>query len=149
MTDTRWEINIQPELPVSEAVLQQLQAAIEATLVYEQASFPAGLTLLLTDDETLQQLNRDFLGYDQVTDVLSFPAGAGPYLGDIAISVPQAVRQAQKNDHDPAAELALLAVHATLHLLGHDHLAAEDKAIMWAAQSAILSQFNLVLILPT
>lgn len=149
MTDTRWEINIQPELPVSEAVLQQLQAAIEATLVYEQASFPAGLTLLLTDDETLQQLNRDFLGYDQVTDVLSFPAGAGPYLGDIAISVPQAVRQAQKNDHDPAAELALLAVHATLHLLGHDHLAAEDKAIMWAAQAAILSQFNLVLILPT
>lgn len=148
MSEQWWEINIQPEQMVSEMVLQLLEEAIAATLAYEQADAPAGLTLLLSDDETLQQLNRDFLGYDQVTDVLSFPAGAGPYLGDIAISLPQAVRQAKKANHDPAGELALLAIHATLHLLGHDHIEVADKAIMWAAQAAIVNQLNLKITLP-
>jgi probable rRNA maturation factor len=63
-----------------------------------------------------------------------------PYLGDIAISVPMAKRQAKAGGHSLKSELQLLTVHGTLHLLGYDHEEAEEKKLMWAAQSSILAQ---------
>ena len=109
---------------------------------------PATLTLLLTDDEQLQTLNRSYRGYDEVTDVLSFEDGSeipgvGLYLGDIAISVAQAERQAaQQEGQTLLDELRLLTVHGVLHLLGHDHAEADEKARMWAAQDEVLGQFK-------
>jgi probable rRNA maturation factor len=115
------------------------------------------LTLLLTDDAQIQQLNRDFRGEDKPTDVLSFPAGATlpgmgeavAYLGDIAISAPYAQRQAQAAGHPLTAELQLLAIHGVLHLLGYDHGEPEEKADMWAAQTAVLAALGLQAIQPT
>ena len=85
------------------------------------------LALVLTDDLQLQQLNRDYRGQDQPTDVLSFavdpadlPPGEPPNLGDILISVPYASRSARLADREPSDEMRLLAVHGLLHLLGHD-----------------------------
>ena len=102
------------------------------------------LTLVLSDDETLQALNKEYAGIDHTTDVLSFPSGEPhpasgvPYLGDILISVPFAERQANQKGHDLGDELCLLAVHGSLHLLGYDHGDAENKAKMWAVQDEIL-----------
>ena len=141
---------------LDEQVLGLLETAVSKTLLYQQTPSPASLTVLLTDDAHIQELNRDYLGQDKPTDVLSFPAGeplpgAGgvpPYLGDIVISVPFAGRQAEKSGHNLTTELQLLVVHGTLHLLGHDHAEPEEKRLMWEAQTAVLSQLGLNHIVP-
>src|SRR5262249_25839207 len=87
---------------------------------------PAGaepaLTIRVTGDRELRRLNREFLGEDHATDVLSFPSGdlPGGYLGDLALSWPAVLRQAEGFGHAPEVEAALLAVHGLLHLLGWD-----------------------------
>jgi probable rRNA maturation factor len=111
---------------------------------------PAELALVLTDDDGIQALNRDFLNIDAPTDVLAFSAQeeddgsfvaapeAGGYLGDVIISYPRAVSQAQEHGHPTWQELDLLIVHGMLHLMGYDHADEEDRATMWARQDAIL-----------
>lgn len=104
------------------------------------------LTVLLTDEERLRELNREFRGRDEPTDVLSFAAGdeATPasddldYLGDVAIAVPIARRQASEAALPLQTELAHLATHATLHLLGYDHEGAGEAAEMVAREEALL-----------
>ncbi|MBI4771680.1 MAG: rRNA maturation RNase YbeY [Chloroflexi bacterium] len=140
-----------------EAGAALLRGAVRAALRQGSAPAPAELSVLLTTDEALQALNRDFLGHDAPTDVLSFPSGELPrpgalpgsvegdalYLGDIAISLPRARAQAQAAGHSLPSELRLLAVHGVLHLLGHDHDTPERKQAMWAAQAAILQELGM------
>lgn len=107
------------------------------------------LTIVLTDDRQLHELNLDYLDVDAPTDVLSFPASElDPetgvlYLGDIAISVPRAAQQAESAGHSLEAEVQLLVVHGTLHLLGYDHSTDEEKAVMWAEQAKVLERLGL------
>jgi len=89
----------------------------------------ATVAVRITSDEEMAQLNRDYAGDDHATDVLSF-AGEGSHLGDIAISWPAAVRQAADYGHDHKTEIALLAVHGLLHLLGWDHVTAAERREM-------------------
>ena len=108
----------------------------------------ADLPLVMTGDSQIQSLNRDFLGIDAPTDVLSFPADetdpdtGRSYLGDVIISLPRATEQAGERGHPVEAEVQLLVVHGVLHLLGHDHAGAEEKARMWAAQADILERLG-------
>lgn len=97
--------------------------AFAARLVAEVAS-GRRFTCLLTGDAELQRLNRDFLGHDYPTDVLSFP-GATPAgdLGDLAISCGRAAAQARDFGHSLEHEISILMLHGTLHLLGYDHTA--------------------------
>ncbi len=98
----------------------------------------AAISVRLSGDRALRELNRSFRGLDEPTDVLSFPAGeeaasgAAPFpgapdpaaareLGDIAISVERAAAQAGRAGRSLALELRHLALHGALHLLGHDH----------------------------
>ncbi|HFC11915.1 MAG TPA: rRNA maturation RNase YbeY, partial [Anaerolineae bacterium] len=117
-----FEIDIQVEQE-GEQYTDLLRGAIEATLQHEQVAPPASVVLLLTDDAQLRQLNLTYRGYDKSTDVLSFTDGEAPFpdapvhLGDIAISLPQAMRQADEKKGGISAELQLLATHGTLHLL--------------------------------
>ena len=109
----------------------------------------ADMTIVLTDDRQLHELNLDYLNVDAPTDVLSFPAGEvdpeteALYLGDIAISIPRATQQAQAGGHAMEAEAQLLVVHGTLHLLGYDHSTDEEKAVMWAEQAKVLERLGL------
>ncbi len=118
-----------------------------AALTHESSQ--GELSVVLTDDEQLQELNRDYLGVDAPTDVLSFPASetdpesGEAYLGDILISVQRASQQAEAAGHPLQAEVQLLVVHGVLHLLGHDHAEPKEKARMWSAQSAILKSLGL------
>ena len=102
----------------------------------EQLDVPvrASLSVRLTDDAELQDLNARFLGIDAPTDVLAFPAGERARVGDVAISVERAMNQAA----DGVAELRLLAVHGLLHCLGHDHSLPEPAAAMTAATRSLL-----------
>lgn len=107
------------------------------------------LTVVITDDVGIQELNRDFLGIDAPTDVLSFSAlgatgpfvvapEAGNYLGDVIVSFPQASAQAQELGHPVEQELDLLVAHGILHLLGYDHATDEEQAAMWSRQEEVL-----------
>jgi probable rRNA maturation factor len=119
------------------------------TALRQQAAAQADLTIVITGDEVIRGLNRDFLGEDRPTDVLSFPADeADPetgrqYLGDVVISLPRAGEGAQRGGHALEAELQLLVVHGVLHLLGHDHADAEEKERMWTAQAEILTALGI------
>jgi probable rRNA maturation factor len=125
-----------------------LERAAKAAL-FQQSAPDADLTLVLTGDTQIQVLDRDFLGKDAPTDVLSFPASETDpetgrrYMGDIIISVPRAEAHAIAAGHPLESELSLLVVHGVLHLLGHDHAGAEEKARMWAAQSEVLTQLGI------
>lgn len=125
-----------------------LERAAKIALL-QQSAPDVDLTLVLTGDTQIQVLDRDFLGKDAPTDVLSFPAcetdpeTGRRYLGDIIISVPRAEAQSIAAGHSLEAELSLLVVHGVLHLLGHDHAGAEEKARMWAAQSEVLTRLGI------
>lgn len=134
-----------PGQPAVDAALIEHTAL--ATLAHESAE--GDLSVVLSDDEQLQRLNRDYLGIDAATDVLSFPASETDpesgerYLGDILISMPRASQQAAVAGHPLEAEVQLLVVHGVLHLLGYDHAEPEEKRRMWAAQADILSSLGL------
>ncbi len=125
-----------------------LERAAEVVL-HAQSAAQADLTLLVTGDERLRELNREFLGIDAPTDVLSFPADETDpetgrrYLGDVAISLPRAKAQALSGGHALEQELQLLVVHGVLHLLGHDHARPEEKARMWTAQAEALKNVGI------
>ena len=109
----------------------------------------ADLTIVIMDDASIQSLNRDFLGHDAPTDVLSFPADEPDpetgrrYLGDVVISLVRAEEQARERGHAAEAEMQLLVVHGILHLLGHDHAEAGEKERMWAAQAGALERLGI------
>ena len=124
------------------------------------------ISLLLTDDATVRQLNREYRGVDRTTDVLSFsfehwghwegdedtprsdddaPAGwplpedEPPPLGEIIVSVAQAARQAAGQGVPLQQEVALLIVHGALHLLGHDHYDDDEREKMQALERTALA----------
>ena len=109
----------------------------------------ADLTIVLVDDVRIKALNKDFLGRDAPTDVIAFPADEQDpetgrrYLGDVVISLVRAAEQAGERGHAVEAEVQLLVVHGVLHLLGHDHAGAGEKAAMWAAQAEILERLGI------
>ncbi|MFZ5821397.1 MAG: rRNA maturation RNase YbeY [Chloroflexota bacterium] len=127
--------------------LDTLERAALAALARQDAD--GDLSIVLTDDAQLRQLNRDYLGVDAPTDVLSFsasetdPETGRRYLGDVLLSIPRADEQARAAGHTLEAEAQLLVVHGTLHLLGHDHAEAQEKARMWKAQAEVLERLGL------
>ena len=76
---------------------------------------------LITNDGELRRLNRDFLGKDYPTDVLSFPEQGDGFLGELAISGDRAIEQAAGFGHSPEDEVRILMLHGVLHLMGYDH----------------------------
>jgi probable rRNA maturation factor len=132
-----------------------VERAIAAVLRAEGGSAPLEVGVLITDDAQLHTLNRDYRGVDAPTDVLSF-ADDGPqsgfvaqaegprYLGDIAISYERVLAQADEYGHPPARELAYLAAHGALHLLGYDHERGPDEAAaMRAREEAAMAEIGL------
>ncbi|HET9914501.1 MAG TPA: rRNA maturation RNase YbeY [Anaerolineales bacterium] len=139
-------IHIETEFPFPENLLEN---AARAALEYESESLDSELSIILTDDARLHELNLNYLNVDAPTDVLSFPASetdpetGARYIGDILISIPRAQSQAQAAGHPLEAEVQLLVVHGVLHLLGHDHARAKEKARMWKAQAEVLQRLGL------
>jgi probable rRNA maturation factor len=128
---------------------------------------PVEFSLVITDNATIQQLNKSYKGEDSPTDVLSFsmsdyeednesdnfivPPDGVKHLGEVIISSHRALEQSQQYGHDLSTELAILLVHGILHLLGFDHGDADDMTTMRAREAEILknvcsirlSDFNL------
>lgn len=126
-----------------------VENAAAAALKHQSAPADADLTIVLSGDEQLRELNLQWMDVDAPTDVLSFPSDeidpetGNRYLGDILISVQRAAEQARAAGHPVEAETQLLVVHGVLHLMGHDHAEAVEKDRMWKAQAEIMAQLGL------
>lgn len=100
-----------------------------------------GIVILLTDDETVQTLNRDFRQKDYATNVLSFPSPPNPegQIGDIALAYGVCAREAAEQGKPLAHHLQHLVAHGVLHLLGYDHERDEEAEAMEALETEILA----------
>ncbi|HVY33451.1 MAG TPA: rRNA maturation RNase YbeY [Caulobacteraceae bacterium] len=98
------------------------------------------ISILLTDDDALADLNARFLGKPKPTNVLSFPAPANPegHLGDIALAYGVCAREASEQGKTLAQHLSHLTVHGVLHLLGYDHLSDGEAEVMEALERTVL-----------
>ena len=126
------------------------------------------MSLVVADDPTVQELNRDYRGLDETTDVLAFssqhwghyegedepkafqdgepfvtPEGHHDFVGEVIISYPQCQRQADARGKSVEDELALLITHGVLHLLGYDHVEPEDEREMQALEQKVLARVGL------
>lgn len=141
-----------------------LQKAFAACMEAEGIRVPAYVQLLITDDENIHQLNREYRNVDRATDVLSFPSTAAHpghtlgnhenllkremdetgacFLGDIIISLERAYEQAKEYGHSPQRELTYLTVHALFHLMGYDHMEEADKRSMRAMEEKVMESLG-------
>ena len=135
-----------------------LRSVAEQVLIAQGAGSDVELGLVITSQERVKQLNKDYRGKDAPTDVLAFymmTAGEGKgvessdfiappdgvrHLGEVIISYPQAVIQAEEHHHSIKRELAILIIHGVLHLLGYDHEEPEQERRMREREQEILSQ---------
>ena len=140
-----------------------IREIVEEAVDYEDCPYEAEVNVLLTDNEGIRQINRQYRQIDSPTDVLSFPMadydepanfdrleeqGADYFnpetgellLGDIVISVDKVKEQARKYGHSESRELAFLVAHSMLHLFGYDHMEDEERKVMEGKQEEILER---------
>lgn len=134
-----------------------IKKAVKMALDAEGIDVPCVISVMLTDDQGIQEVNRDFRGVDRATDVLSFPLNelspgefdedmcehdmdtGAVLLGDMMISIPRCEEQGEDFGHGYKREIMYLTVHSVLHLLGYDHIdEGEMKAQMRAREKAIM-----------
>ncbi|MDP6142184.1 MAG: rRNA maturation RNase YbeY [Dehalococcoidales bacterium] len=135
-----------------------LKAIAEQVLTSERADPDVEMGLVIASQKKSRQLNKTYLGKDRPTDVLSFPmldkgstanqlSFAIPpdgivHLGEVIISYPQAVKQAEEHCHSVKKEIAILIIHGVLHLLGYDHDTLEPRRVMSTAEMTILNSLK-------
>jgi probable rRNA maturation factor len=153
MRDKSW-VDVQTASRFAGEVDEELlRRVIAEALRHEGIEGEIALSVVITDDGAVRELNREFRDVDAPTDVLAFGTGeesdfvTAPgepaYLGDVIISYPRAVIQAEEYGHSINRELALLTVHGVLHLLGYDHVDEVERTEMWARQNEILESLVL------
>jgi probable rRNA maturation factor len=120
-----------------------LLRAVEAALKRGGAGTKADLSLLLATDRRVKSLNAKFRGKDTPTNVLSFPAGAESYLGDIAIAYGVVAKEAKAQGKTLKDHCVHLAIHGVLHLQGFDHQTAPGAAQMEKHETAILKRLGI------
>ncbi len=136
-----------------------LESVVVEALLAENTDPGSELGLVITGQEKIRELNLVHLGEDKPTDVLSFPmlpdsgdeAESGTFivppdgithLGEVIISYPQAVIQAEERGHSVQKEVATLIIHGVLHLLGYDHAEPEEQRDMQAREAEILTRIE-------
>ena len=148
------DIKIQIDDPfvanINKALLEKTAYTTLATNK-ECNSFELGI--VITDDENIHRINKEYRGIDAPTDVISFALLEGEndfvmppddtlHLGEVIISYPRVVDQAQEQKHPIEREMTWLVVHGVLHLLGHDHETDTDRKAMQAIEKEILDKID-------
>jgi probable rRNA maturation factor len=138
-----WVTNLQNKITVEPNFIREIVCEV---LRLEGRRNAPDVSVALVDDAYIRVLNREYRGVDQATDVLAFPMeperdeSAEPALGDIVISVERAREQARQFRHPLRRELALLAIHGVLHLLGYEDETEAGASAMWSRQKSLLEQ---------
>lgn len=156
-----WQIDTQ----VDPSWLSLMQTAADCALLTEGVTRPCAVSIRLCGDDAIHEINREYRSVDRATDVLSFPTVNYPdgvtagqadkllrrelddeldacMLGDLILSVPHVLAQAEEYGHSPEREAAYLIVHGLCHLMGYDHIEENDKRRMRAMEEKILSSIG-------
>lgn len=147
-----YDVSLELAVPADGLNVSALSALAERVMGGEGVAEGTSLAILVTGDDEVREMNRQFLGIDEPTDVLSFPDEADDFvqgiseevlLGDIAIALPTATRQADEAGHSLDAEVAHLLVHGILHLCGYDHeQGGEEEARMRSREEHYLGDLG-------
>lgn len=144
--------NEQDKIAVDLGLRGLIRRAIGTALKFEKFDAASELSVTLTDNDGIHEMNAQYRNIDRATDVLSFPLYEaeeipredGVCLGDIVISLERAYEQAMEYGHSFEREVAFLCVHSVLHLLGYDHeLGEAEEKDMFARQEKILTKMKL------
>lgn len=155
---TKSEIIFQIDEPfLTDVRPDPIRRALNLTLRHFSQTDSLTISLIITDNDSSQQLNYQYRGINAPTDVLSFenipdpdfPGFEQHHLGDIIIAYPVAAIQAQASGHTVMEEIILLAVHGMLHLLGFKHDTPSSQQEMWRAQHRLMTELGLAHIQPT
>ena len=135
-------IEIAPELHVARGMLPKRELSRFVREAAEAIPLEGDISVLLTTDRAIKNLNREFRGKKKATDVLSFPAGMdGSHAGDLAVSIETAARQAEEFGHSLQDEVRTLLLHGLLHLAGFDH--ERDAGQMARRERLLRERFGL------
>ncbi|MBO7148223.1 MAG: rRNA maturation RNase YbeY [Clostridia bacterium] len=148
-------VNHQDKEPFLKETQNLLTYVIREALSMMGAVYSCEVSVTLTDNEEIREINNEHRGIDSATDVLSFPQfdsyeldefGLDDeiVLGDIVISCERAREQSCEYGHSYTRELAFLAVHSVLHLLGYDHMNEDEEKVMCELQEHILNSIGIV-----
>lgn len=147
--------NEQHEVRIPTGVRLLVRRCCTAVLVLEEFDGSAEISVTFVDDDEIRKLNKEYRNIDRSTDVLSFPMGEnGVYdvnqdtgakiLGDIVISIPHAIDQADRYGHSLQREIGFLTVHSMLHLLGYDHVNGGIESVrMREKEETVLTKLGL------
>ncbi|MCM3114869.1 rRNA maturation RNase YbeY [Neobacillus sp. MER 74] len=141
---------------LTEEQMLEIERVINFAAKKQDVEEHSEVSVTFVSNERIQEINREYRDKDKPTDVISFAMeelGEGEVefvgadmprvLGDIIISVPKAIEQAEEYGHSFIRELGFLAVHGFLHLLGYDHMTAEEEKEMFTLQKDILDEYGL------
>lgn len=147
------EITNETTVKIESSLIDKIESAIEKVLSSENLLNDAEVSVLIVNDETIKSLNAQYRGKNEPTDVLSFPQydfmsehildDAYLYLGDVVISIDTAIAQAESFGHSLEREVIYLTVHSIFHLLGYDHIEANDKAEMRLKEKSVLKELGI------
>lgn len=152
------QLDVNDETGTIDEAVEKLVSDLLAHAAQEEGfSGETEVSVTFMSDEEIKQINAEYRGIDKPTDVISFALeevttgevaiiveqDMPTILGDILISVDTAKRQAVEYEHSINREIGFLALHGFLHLLGYDHMTAEDEAKMFGRQKEILGTFGL------
>lgn len=156
------------EVPLDLDYEKIIMSVVEMASDYEKCPYEIEVSVVLTDNETIRQINAENRQIDKATDVLSFPMieyeapadftfieqeepdyyfnpdSGELVLGDIVISVEKVMEQAKNYGHSNKRELAFLTAHSMLHLFGYDHMIDEERVVMEEKQNEILNKLGIV-----
>ena len=147
--DILWEVEEEKNIE------SLINSVVKKALEMQNVTADVELSVVITDNENIRQINNEFRDKDMPTDVLSFPGYESEdinevkqsddlmVIGDIIISKEKVVEQAKEYGNTFEREFAYLLVHGILHLLGYDHMEDDEKAVMRVEEERILSELNL------
>ena len=148
--DISWEIDEERELE------DKIKEVVRAALETENAKCDVNLSVVITDNENIREINKEQREIDSPTDVLSFPGyekeeweelkefkNETVYIGDIVVSKERVVEQASEYETGFEREFCYLIAHGMLHLMGYDHMVETDKMIMREKEEEVMKKLNL------
>ncbi len=141
--------NRQKKIQLNNDINDIIERVIKESLELEGISLDSEVSISFVDNEEIKELNRDYRGVDEDTDVLSFPLdddffiGGPTLLGDIIISAEKAFEQSKEYGHSLDREIAYLTAHSMFHLMGYDHMDDESKSIMRGKEKEIMKSLEI------
>ncbi|MFZ5989013.1 MAG: rRNA maturation RNase YbeY [Bacillota bacterium] len=153
--------NLQDRIDITDDILVLMDSAVKISLEMENFKFPFEVSVMITDNEKIREINYEQRQINKPTDVLSFPivdmyegeirSSNGDFdldeglmvLGDIVISIEKAMEQSKEYGHTFERELIFLLTHGVYHLLGYDHDTEEREKTMMTKQYGVLDRLNL------